>query len=177
VLFLVPLPLLLLLPPPPPPLLLCHVATAGPRSLRSGWSAQLRRSLRVAVHATQRRPAAPRLPFPATPRRGAWGLWYLPGSAEFHVEWTGVAEILGGLGLMIGSLPFDAVPAWLAPASAYGLCLLTAVVTPANVYMFTHNAPGPLPKDKFLPWQGHVARGFMQAVLIATLWGIATASQ
>jgi uncharacterized membrane protein len=86
-----------------------------------------------------------------------------------------VAEILGGLGLMLGSLPLDAVPSWLAPVSAYGLCLLTFVVTPANVYMCTHNAPGPLPKDQLVPWQGHVVRGFMQAVLLSVLWGIATA--
>jgi uncharacterized membrane protein len=111
------------------------------------------------------------------PHRGAWGIWYLPGSPAFHVYWTGVAEILGGLGLMLGALPFDSIPQWLSPASAFGLFALTAVVTPANIYMFTHNAPGPLPKDKFLPWQGHVARGFMQAVLLSTLWGIATASQ
>jgi hypothetical protein len=24
------------------------------------------------------------------PYRGAWGLWYLPGSSEFHVLWTGM---------------------------------------------------------------------------------------
>ena len=23
------------------------------------------------------------------PAKGSWGFWYLPGSAEFHVEWTG----------------------------------------------------------------------------------------
>lgn len=51
------------------------------------------------------------------------------------MQWTGVAEILGGLGLCLGCLPFDAVPAWLAPASAMGLFWLTAVVTPANIYM------------------------------------------
>ena len=36
------------------------------------------------------------------PSKGAWGIWYLPGTPEFHVKWTGVAEILGGLGLLIG---------------------------------------------------------------------------
>jgi hypothetical protein len=31
------------------------------------------------------------------PYKGAWGIWYLPGSAEFHVAWTGYAELfLGG---------------------------------------------------------------------------------
>jgi uncharacterized membrane protein len=38
------------------------------------------------------------------PPMGTWGLWQLPGSADFHVAWTGVAEILGSLGLLIGSL-------------------------------------------------------------------------
>lgn len=41
------------------------------------------------------------------PPKGAWGIWYLPGSSKFHVQWTGVAEILGGLGLVIG--------AWVSP--------------------------------------------------------------
>lgn len=113
------------------------------------------------------------------PHQGAWGLWYLPGSDKFHVQWTGVAEVLGGLGLCLGALPFDFVPGWLSPASAYGLFLLTAVVTPSNIYMYTHNAPGPVPESVApgaLPWQGHLARGLMQVLLLSTLWGIATAS-
>ena len=36
------------------------------------------------------------------PSKGASGIWYLPGTPEFHVKWTGVAEILGGLGLLVG---------------------------------------------------------------------------
>ena len=36
------------------------------------------------------------------PSKGAWGIWYLPGTPEFHVKWTGIAEILGGLGLLVG---------------------------------------------------------------------------
>ena len=31
------------------------------------------------------------------PPIGTWGLWYLPGSAEFHVKWTGVAEVTAGV--------------------------------------------------------------------------------
>lgn len=38
------------------------------------------------------------------PGRGAWGFWYLPGTASFHVKWTGVAEIAGGVGLALGGL-------------------------------------------------------------------------
>lgn len=115
------------------------------------------------------------------PHKGAWGCWYLPGSAEFHVYWTGVAELLGGLGLLLGAIPFDSIPGWLSPASAYGLLILTVVVTPANIYMYTHNAPGPLPKKVLektggvLSVQQHFGRGVMQVVLLSVLWGIAKA--
>ena len=37
------------------------------------------------------------------PAQGAWGVWYLPGSKEFHVAWTGVVEFLAGLWLIIGA--------------------------------------------------------------------------
>ena len=30
------------------------------------------------------------------PPPGTWGIWYLPGGADFHVAWSGAAEILGG---------------------------------------------------------------------------------
>jgi uncharacterized membrane protein len=92
---------------------------------------------------------------------------------------AGVAEILGGLGMMLGALPFDFIPSWLSPASAYGLFLLTICVTPANIYMYTHNAPGPVPESLApgpIPPGGHAARGLMQVLLLSTLWGIATAS-
>ena len=38
------------------------------------------------------------------PAQGAWGVWYLPGSKEFHVAWTGVVEFLAGLWLTIGAV-------------------------------------------------------------------------
>ena len=38
------------------------------------------------------------------PPQGTWGLWYLPGSPEFHVAWTGAAEFLGGVGLLGGAV-------------------------------------------------------------------------
>ena len=38
------------------------------------------------------------------PPLGTWGCWFLPGSPDFHVAWTGVAELLGGFGLLLGCL-------------------------------------------------------------------------
>lgn len=78
-----------------------------------------------------------------------------------------MAEILGGLGLMIGALPVDQIRSLgLSQLAAFGLFFLTIAVTPANVYMATHNAPGPLPKDApttVIPPAGHAARWAMQA--------------
>lgn len=116
------------------------------------------------------------------PHRGCWGFWNVPGSKRFHVEWTGAAEILGGAGLMLGSLPFGLTPNWLSewltPVSAISLFALTCVVTPANTYMFTHNAPGPLPPNaddsmRTLPLQGHLARALLQVFLLSLLHGCA----
>ena len=113
------------------------------------------------------------------PHEGAWGVWRLPGSARFHVAWTGVAEIAGGAGLIVGALPLGFVPAWVEPASALGLIALTAAVTPANMYMYTHNAPGPLPEDadesmQVLTPAQHLARAGLQVFLWTILWGCAT---
>eukprot|EP00899_Mesostigma_viride_P004021 jgi/Mesvir1/1361/Mv12282-RA.1 len=112
------------------------------------------------------------------PHRGAWGIFYLPGSPSFHVQWTGVAEVLGGVGVVLGGLPFASglVPDWVPSLSAWGLFLLTWAVTPANIYMFTHNAPGPLPEGVDVPtltWQGHLARGAAQVLLLSFFWALA----
>mmetsp|Transcript_39935 Transcript_39935/g.113249 ORF Transcript_39935/g.113249 Transcript_39935/m.113249 type:complete len:269 (+) Transcript_39935:206-1012(+) len=112
------------------------------------------------------------------PHRGAWGIFYLPGSASFHVRWTGVAEFLGGAGLLLGAyLPGGLLlSSDLEHWSALGLSALTWAVTPANIYMFTHNAPGPLPDGVDVPtltWQGHLARGVLQVLLLSILWGLA----
>jgi len=86
------------------------------------------------------------------PPIGTWGIWYLPGSAEFHVAWTGVVEVLGGGGLLFGGLRSslgmadddDEDDNWILklvqPISAAVLFLLTVLVTPANIYMYTHGA-------------------------------------
>jgi len=116
------------------------------------------------------------------PPQGTWGLWYLPGSPEFHVAWTGVAEILGGVGLFGGAaalLAADAAGVTAPPVlrqlhalSALGLCLLTLVVTPANVYMYTHGAQmvGLTPGDQPIPVEGHYARAVLQVILLSILW-------
>lgn len=114
------------------------------------------------------------------PSKGAWGFWYLPGSPTFHVQWTGVAEFLGGVGLLIGGA-FDAFgPVWadcpnvitsagIGSDAAAGLLLLTAVVTPANIYMYTHGAKLPIEGPE-VPVAGHAIRGVMQVVLFGLLY-------
>uniref|UniRef100_A0A7S2ZC98 Uncharacterized protein n=1 Tax=Rhodosorus marinus TaxID=101924 RepID=A0A7S2ZC98_9RHOD len=109
------------------------------------------------------------------PEKGAWGYWYLPGSAEFHTKWTGMAEVLGGLGVLLGDLPF--LPLWVGPYAAAGLFLLVIVVTPSNMYMVTHGVLGPvkvwLGEDTVLRPNHHVIRMLLQAVLLSTLCSMA----
>lgn len=109
------------------------------------------------------------------PHEGAWGFWYLPGTPDFHVKWTGVAEILGGLG-MASALVTDDTP--LSRASALGLFILTVAVTPANTYMWSHNAPGPLPENAdesmlSMEKEAHLARAALQVLLLSVTWGMA----
>ena len=87
------------------------------------------------------------------PPPGTWGFWYLPGSSDFHVAWTGVAELLGGAGLLIGCLL--SVVAWRVRVwVARAVFLLVLAVSPANMYMFTHGAvmPGVTPDELPLGW-------------------------
>jgi uncharacterized membrane protein len=113
------------------------------------------------------------------PPQGTWGgLWQLPGSAEFHVAWTGVAELLGGAGLVGGALAetLEVVQLrWLKPTAAACLFALTLCVTPANIYMYTHGAmmeglPG---IEGAVPVVGHYIRATLQSVLLALLAGMA----
>lgn len=113
---------------------------------------------------------------PIVPPQGTWGFWYLPGSAEFHVAWTGAAEVLGGAGLLVGgaaeALGFDAggraTP--LRQLSASALLLLTFAISPANVYMYTHGAlmPGAGPEGP-LALDFHYVRFAIQVVLLSQL--------
>ena len=116
------------------------------------------------------------------PYPNAWGgLWKLPGSAEFHVAWTGVAELVGGAGLLAGGL-ID----WLAPVyvsspnivtaaglesdCAAALYLLTWAVTSANIFMFTHGAKLPMDVEEPVPISFHAVRFVMQVVLLGLLY-------
>ena len=84
------------------------------------------------------------------PPQGTWGFWYLPGSASFHVTWTGIVEVVGGLVLIGSGLNQLLLPVFgkedlerppfslFQPVSASVLFVLTLAVTPANIYMFTH---------------------------------------
>lgn len=79
------------------------------------------------------------------PPKGSWGgLWQVPAPGaeqlnlsypEFHTYWTGLAEMGGGILLIMASPPWQIVPVQIP---AFLLFLLTATVTPANVYMATH---------------------------------------
>mmetsp|Transcript_17280 Transcript_17280/g.22476 ORF Transcript_17280/g.22476 Transcript_17280/m.22476 type:complete len:228 (+) Transcript_17280:28-711(+) len=104
------------------------------------------------------------------PPIGTWGLWFLPGSPQFHVTWTGIAEIAGGLGLL---LPI----ANLRPIAAKCLFLLTIAITPANIYMYTHGAlmigAGP---DVPLDLSFHYIRFLLQVALLTILATIASSS-
>ena len=117
------------------------------------------------------------------PPQGTWGFWYLPGSAEFHVAWTGGAEALGGLGLLLGGLgdlfgdPLSGGRARpLRQLSASALFLLMVAVFPANIYQYTHGAimvglPGPETgaPDGPLPLDYHYVRLAVQIVLLSLL--------
>lgn len=116
------------------------------------------------------------------PPPGTWGFWYLPGSAEFHVAWTGVAELLGGAGLFLGAIVLALADAfnWTLPPivrelhvlSALGLLVLTLVVSPANIFMYTHGAQmvGLTPGDATIPVEGHYIRCVLQVLLLSILW-------
>jgi uncharacterized membrane protein len=81
--------------------------------------------------------------------------------------------------MVLGALDLDFIPNWLLPSSAFGLFTLVAVVSPSNMYMFTHNALGPVSEADLakyggrLPLPFHIFRGALQVVLLATFLGLA----
>mmetsp|Transcript_32227 Transcript_32227/g.55134 ORF Transcript_32227/g.55134 Transcript_32227/m.55134 type:complete len:271 (+) Transcript_32227:1-813(+) len=112
-----------------------------------------------------------------TPPNGTWGWWATPFSPRVNVLWTGVVEVFGGAWMLLGfgaqllGLP---LPAELGPVlsdAALTLFLLTALVTPANLYALSHNAKFPL--DVETPVVGHAIRLSFQPVLLAMFWEMA----
>ena len=110
------------------------------------------------------------------PNQGSWGIWYLPGSPQFHVAWTGVAEIVLGLTLLIGglnnlgiiTLPTDYN---IMQMGGRGLLYLTISVTPANIYMLTHGARLPVSGPE-VPINFHIIRLLIQCLLFAMFYKI-----
>jgi uncharacterized membrane protein len=121
------------------------------------------------------------------PPQGTWGIWYIPGSPAFHVAWTGILEILAGSGLLYSAYlnyfensqsnrvnddEESLVLKLIKPISALILFGLTVLVTPANIYMFTHGKtlePGGDP----LNLQYHVIRFIIQIIILSLLLTIA----
>jgi uncharacterized membrane protein len=116
------------------------------------------------------------------PPAGTWGgLWRVPAPGAkilgltdeaYHNYWTGLVEIVGGGLLVLSGFPFNlaAVP---TSVPALLLFLLTCAVTPANIYMYTHDIRPPrMPQDTPYP-ASHYFRGFMQCLFLSTLWKLA----
>ena len=103
------------------------------------------------------------------PKRGAWGFWYVPGSAWFHVAWSGVLEAVVGAALAAGALPAARAAApELVPRCAAVLLVHTTAVSFANIYMYSHNAPTPM-VGTMTP-AAHAGRFALQAWLLTVEW-------
>lgn len=118
------------------------------------------------------------------PPKGSWGgLWQVPSPGsdqlgltyeQYHSFWSGIAEILVGTWLIIatatanGILDFGDVPGG-TTIPAVLMWGLTAAVTPANIYMYTHNPVVPRIPALPYPW-GHGARGLLQCALLGVFF-------
>lgn len=109
------------------------------------------------------------------PPKGTWGgLWQLPAPfseqlgipyADYQSYASGILEFIGGLWLLAGGLGFTdpSLP-------GFFLFFLTIAVSPANLYMFTHDVgPGGSAPPLSYPW-GHLARFVLQCGLLSNFW-------
>lgn len=112
------------------------------------------------------------------PPKGAWGgLWNVPtpgaeklglSDEEYHVLWSGAAEMGGGALLVLGGL--HAIPVQIP---AFLMFVLTLAVTPANIYMFTHDVPLAFSPPLRYP-DDHIVRGVIQIILLSLFWYLAS---
>jgi len=93
---------------------------------------------------------------------------------QYHSFWTGIAEVVVGSSLIIttsGILGVSESNSWTNTPTIPSLFmyLLTLAVTPANVYMYTHNPV--VPRIPVLPYPyGHVGRGLLQCALLGVFY-------
>ena len=110
------------------------------------------------------------------PAPGSWGFWYLPGSKRFHVLWTGIVEIIGGILLFAGGVSnffgSQVLGSDTAASGALILLALTILVTPSNIYMYTHGARLPMNGPE-IPVKFHYIRLSVQVILFAFLYILA----
>ncbi len=112
------------------------------------------------------------------PPNGSWGgIWNVPAPGadifniphqKYHACWTGLAQIACGYSLASSSLDLLEFPS--VPVASGMLGLLLVAMTPANIYMFTHDQKMEGFKY-YIPYpNGHVIRGVIQCVIFAVFW-------
>jgi len=115
------------------------------------------------------------------PPLGTWGgLWQIPAPlseklgltyGQYHSFWSGIAEVVVSSSLIATT----AGVIDLGPIPAYLMYLLTLAVTPANIYMFTHNPDVPVIPPVTYPY-AHGGRGVLQCALMGVFYKLAVHS-